>query len=136
MEAYKKSQSDEFSQLFQSLAAESAQHFLAGPSIITPLAQQQRNSKRKHDNDENDAVILPHPPATGIAMGEASSANLNFQQHFLSSQIKLNLGKDPREEFFKYSKGKNFGLQENQKVLAQKTVEQEEDEIKQQQQQE
>ena len=84
MEAYKKSQSDEFSQLFQSRAAESAQHFLAEPSI-TPLAQQQRNSKRKHDNDENDAVILPHPPATGIAMGEASSANLNFQQHILSS---------------------------------------------------
>ena len=69
MEAYKKSQSDEFSQLFQSRAAESAQHFVAGP-IITPLAQQQqqRNSKRKHDNDENDAVILPHLPATGIAI--------------------------------------------------------------------
>ena len=131
MEAYKKSQSDEFSQLFQSRAAESAKHFLAGP-IIIPLAQQhqQRNSKLKHDNDENDVVILPHPPATGIAMGEASSANLNFQQHFLNSQIKLNLGNDPRKEFFKYSKGKNFGLQENQKLLAQKTVEQEEDDIK------
>ena len=61
----------------------------------------------------------------------------------MSKQIKLNLGKDPRQELFAYmddesgkgKKGKTFGLQQyDQTILATKTAEQEEDELKQQQQ--
>ena len=36
------------------------------------------NKKRKYYNDENDAVILPYPLVTCIAMGELSGTNLNY----------------------------------------------------------
>ena len=106
--------------------------------IQQPLLMNQNHHRKRKLLDEETQTILPHPPATGIASGEASSANLNFQQYVVSKQIKLNLGKDPRQELFAYHNANNkntksFGLENEPKILATKTAEQEEDELKRQQ---
>ena len=62
--------------------------------ILTPHAlplfrSEAENKKRKRDKGEEDEYKRPEPPATGIKVGEGTSAGLNFQQHVLDkSKIK------------------------------------------------
>jgi len=96
-----------------------------------------RKHKRDREEDDNRRTKKPQPPATGIKMGEGTSAKLNFQQFIVSSnsskmlQSKNIAGRDPREALFKYSVGDSerkgkYG--EEVKVLAEKTIEEEEEE--------
>ena len=63
---------------------------------------------------------------------------VTFSQHIVQSTNYVNnkniAGKDPREELFKYNKGKNYVSPayegDIQKILAEKTVEEEEAELK------
>jgi WD40 repeat protein len=103
--------------------------------IITPNAlplfrSEAENKKRKRDMGEEEDYRRPEPPATGIKVGEGTSAGLNFQQHVLDSRIKNRniAGKDPRDDLFKYTTGKNYTREEHKPILAEKTVEEEEEE--------
>jgi len=97
------------------------------------------NKKRKRDKEEQDAAnpsktMCPEPPATGFKTGSQSSVTVTFTQFVANSSINQNkqiAGKDPREELFKYTEGKSYlggDDGEEQRVLAEKTVEQEEEE--------
>ena len=68
--------------------------------------------------------------------GGQTSASVNFTQFVVKSTIKNKniAGKDPREELFKYSEGKSFSSKayegDHERVLATKTAEQEEEDMK------
>lgn len=91
------------------------------------------NTKRQLQPDGQDPSkrYCPEPPSSGIKMGEGTSSCLNFTQYIVSSKkLAMNkniMGKDPREELFRYREGKTF-LKSDTKILAEKTIEEEEDE--------
>jgi hypothetical protein len=108
--------------------------------ILTPNAlpifrkETQTSTKRKREKDRKDPIKSKRPdlPGTGIKVSEGTSSGLNFQQTVLSAAIGKNkniAGKDPREELFKFSEGKSYGLGDRT-ILAEKTVEEEEEEMK------
>uniref|UniRef100_A0A7S3QJ26 FHA domain-containing protein n=1 Tax=Chaetoceros debilis TaxID=122233 RepID=A0A7S3QJ26_9STRA len=93
----------------------------------------EKPTKRKREKDRQDPIKSKRPdlPGTGIKVSEGTSANMNFQQSVLTSAIAKNkniAGKDPREELFKYSAEEKYSM--GDRVLAEKTVEEEEEEMK------
>lgn len=77
----------------------------------------------------------PQAPEGGVKTGGQTSASVNFTQFVVKSTIKNKniAGKDPREELFKYMEGKSFAskaYEGDERVLASKTAEQEEEEMK------
>lgn len=74
----------------------------------------------------------------GIKTGIQAGGGVNFTQYIVQNTKYMNnkniAGKDPREEWFKYSEGKNYVSQAYegnvQRILAEKTVEEEEAEMK------
>jgi len=112
--------------------------------VITPHAlpifqDTERMTKRKREKDLKDPIKTKRPdPATHskIETGMIPSKGVNFSQFIAKTQGEKNrniAGVDPREALFKYSEGKNYVTQayaENKVILAEKTVEEEEDETK------
>jgi hypothetical protein len=108
--------------------------------IITPhaLPMFREEHKRKREQDRQDPVKSrrPEPPAAGIKTGGQTSVSFNFQQYVAKGTIKNKniAGRDPREELFKYTEGKSYTSAaydgEETKILTEKTVEQEEEEMK------
>jgi hypothetical protein len=94
---------------------------------------------REDERNDPEKTKLPQPPVTGgMKTGGALGGGLNFAQHVKKSANYGNnkniAGKDPREELFKYNEGKSYvsrAYEGNiQKILAEKTVEEEEAELK------
>lgn len=98
------------------------------------------STKRQRERERQDPIKSKRPamPGTGIKVSEETSAGLNFQQTVLTSAISKNkniAGKDPREELFKYLEGKEYTkvpYDGDRRILAEKTMEEEEDEMKKQ----
>lgn len=108
---------------------------ILAPNALPIFRQEaQTSTKRKREKDRKDPIKSKRPdlPGTGIKVSEGTSSGLNFQQTILTSAIGKNkniAGKDPREELFKFSEGKSYGLGDKT-ILAEKTVEEEEEEMK------
>lgn len=129
---------DELSQLYASRAPKG----FAGTSadkILTPhaLPMFRGEKKRKREKDRLDPVKgrIPEVPATGMKTGSQVGAAVNFQQFVSQGIVKTKniAGKDPRQELFQYSEGKNYITQAyegDKTVLAEKTVEEEEQDMK------
>ncbi len=108
--------------------------------ILTPNAlplyrDPERVTKRKRDKERMDPIKSrrPEPPATGIKTGGQSSASVNFTQFVADATAKTRkkmAGVDPREELFKYREGKSYTGDDGPVILAEKTVEEEEEEMK------
>ena len=114
-----------------------ASHQVQG-DIIAPNAPSFREemSKRKRERAERKDPIKsrrPEPPASGIKVGEGSSAGLNLSQYLATGSVqKKNIaGRDPREELFKYLEGKNYAESSiydgDRKILAERTIEEDEE---------
>merc|ERR1711862_373822 len=96
------------------------------------MGKQRRQESNNSTNNQNQKI--PEKPAPkGIKTGGLTSSGYNFTQMIVSNQISktkhLSNKRDPREELFRYSKGKNFGTY-MEGSLAEKTVEEEEEELK------
>ena len=128
---------DELSQLLASRAPTGSAGVLG--AVLTPHAlpmfrDAEKETKRKREKERLDPVKSrkPEAPAAGFKTGSQSGATVNLQQFVASSTMKNRniAGKDPREELFKFSEGKNYlsGAYEGdqQAVLAETTVEEEE----------
>ncbi|GFH43966.1 hypothetical protein CTEN210_00440 [Chaetoceros tenuissimus] len=96
-----------------------------------------KNTKRKREKERQDPIKSRRPdlPGTGIKASEETSDGLNFQQTVLTSAIAKNkniAGKDPRDELFKYNEGKDYkvSFEGDKRILAEKTAEEEEEELK------
>ena len=142
-------QSDGLSDLLRSRAPTGSAAFLssANSSIIAPNAlpifrEEPRATRKTKERDRKDPekTKFPEPPATGgIKTGGKMGGGLNFAQYIKKSTNYANnkniAGKDPREELFKYSEGKSYVSRayegDVQRILAEKTVEEEEAEMKQ-----
>ena len=107
---------------------------IIGPNHI-PIGQ---GTKRKRDKNQEDTSKLRQPEAPGAGFktgGIQAGAGLSFTQFVADNNLGVSKeipGKDPREELLKYKEGKSF-IGEAYKgnvevILADKTVEQEEDE--------
>lgn len=114
------------------LTSRASQHVNVG-EIVAPFASRPGGNKRKNEQDDGEPTNKsrrPEPPARGIKVGGQSSASATFTQ-FVSKSImhkekKMVAGKDPREDLFRYhDETKTSG---DKPLLADKTVEQEEDE--------
>ena len=141
--------SDGLSELLRSRAPTGSAAYLtssATSSIITPNslpmfrdAPKATRKTREDERNDPEKTKLPQPPVTGgMRTGGALGGGLNFAQHVKKSANYGNnkniAGKDPREELFKYNEGKSYvsrAYEGNiQKILAEKTVEEEEAELK------
>jgi WD40 repeat protein len=141
--------SDGLSELLRSRAPTGSAAYLtstATSSIITPNslpmfrdAPKATRKTREDERNDPEKTKLPQPPVTGgMKTGGALGGGLNFAQHVKKSANYGNnkniAGKDPREELFKYNEGKSYVSQAYegniQKILAEKTVEEEEAELK------
>jgi len=105
------------------------------PNALPMYRDPSLQRKRRRDMDDDD-VIKPEAPTTAKHLiGGRSSASVNFTQFVVQSTIKNKniAGKDPREELFKYNEGKNYVDQayagDVSRVLADKTVEEEQEEL-------
>ena len=102
--------------------------------IITPLYQPGGHKRKRNGNDDTNKSRAPQPPVSGkYKIGSQSGTSVTLQQFVANSSINQNkviAGKDPREELFKFNTGKSFVRQsyDTEGHLAEKTVEQEEDE--------
>jgi hypothetical protein len=126
---------DELSQLLASRAPKGYTAVMG--DVLTPNAlpmfRGEKETKRKRGKDREDPVKSrrPEPPASGMKTGSQTGAALNFQQFVSDSIVKTKniAGKDPREELFRYSEGKTYVDQAyGTKILAEKTLEEEEEE--------
>jgi len=104
--------------------------------ILTPLVREFIPKRKRLQAEEEEEALknIPEKPAPkGIKTGGQTSSGYNFTQMVVSSQIHhtkyLSAKRDPREELFKYKEGKNFGTV-MAGALANKTVEQEEEDMK------
>lgn len=100
-------------------------------------AKFKRKRGGKYNNDDNDtAKRRPEPPALGIKTGGVSSVQSSFTQVIAKTLIREKniAGKDPREELFKYNKGKSYVDHAydtgSKKILSEKTAEEEQEEMK------
>lgn len=115
------------------------------PMFQTDRQRQKQRRKRRRDKEEleeeeNLAQHKPEPPSTDKArIGGQTSAGANFTQFVVQSmgmtKNKNIAGKDPREDLFKYSEGKKSYVEKAyegdvQHVMADKTAEEEEEEMK------
>merc|ERR1711862_436970 len=94
-----------------------------------------KQRRQESNNSANNQIQkIPEKPAPkGIKTGGLTSSGYNFTQMIVSNQIQktkhLSNKRDPREELFRYSRGKNYGTV-MEGSLADKTVEQEEEDMK------
>jgi hypothetical protein len=141
-------QSDGLSDLLRSRAPTGSAAYLtsANSSIINPHAlplfrDEPRATRKTKEAERKDPekTKLPQPPVTGgMKTGGTLGGGLNFAQHVKMAANYGNnkniAGKDPREELFKYNEGKSYVSQAYegniQKILADKTVEEEEYDLK------
>ena len=133
---------DDLSMLLESRAPQGSSG-LGADKIIAPhslpMYRDEKLTAGKRKREElKDPVKSKRPqaPEGGVKMGGQTSASVNFTQFVVKSTIKNKniAGKDPREELFKYSEGKSFASKayegDQERVLATKTAEQEEEEMK------
>mmetsp|Transcript_716 Transcript_716/g.1366 ORF Transcript_716/g.1366 Transcript_716/m.1366 type:complete len:542 (+) Transcript_716:1-1626(+) len=143
-------QSDGLSELLRSRAPTGSASLLtsssANANIIVPNAlplfrEEPRATRKTKERERKDPELtkLPQPPVTGgIKTGSGAGGGVSFTQYVVEStnyiQNKNIAGKDPREELFKYSEGKSYVAAayegDVQRILAEKTVEEEEEEMK------
>ena len=141
-------QSDGLSDLLRSRAPTGSAAYLASSnsSIINPnslplFRDEPRATRKTKESERKDPekTKLPEPPVGGgIKTGIQAGGGVNFTQYIVQNTKYMNnkniAGKDPREEWFKYSEGKNYVSQAYegnvQRILAEKTVEEEEAEMK------
>lgn len=141
-------QSDGLSDLLRSRAPTGSAAYLssANSSIIVPNAlplfrEEPRATRKTKERERKDPekTKLPEPPVTGgIKTGGMTGGGVNFTQYIVESTNYVNnkniAGKDPREELFKYSEGKSYVSRayegDVQRILAEKTVEEEEADLK------
>ena len=133
---------DDLSMLLESRAPQGS-FGLGADKIIAPhslpMYRDEKLTAGKRKREElKDPVKSKRPqaPEGGVKIGGQTSASVNFTQFVVKSTIKNKniAGKDPREELFKYSQGKSFASKayegDQERVLATKTAEQEEEEMK------
>jgi hypothetical protein len=102
--------------------------------LFQPDGHASKKSKRKQLDDATSTSRNPEPPRKGFRATTQGGVGATFTQ-FIASQGKTKsiAGKDPREALFQYQNGKSFissaykGNKEH--VMAEKTMEQEEDEL-------
>mmetsp|Transcript_786 Transcript_786/g.1708 ORF Transcript_786/g.1708 Transcript_786/m.1708 type:complete len:557 (+) Transcript_786:874-2544(+) len=141
-------QSDGLSDLLRSRAPTGSAAFLSSSNsnIIVPNAlplfrEEPRATRKTRERERKDPekTKLPEPPVTGgIKTGGKTGGGITFSQYIVESTNYVNnkniAGKDPREELFKYSEGKNYVSRayegDVQRILAEKTVEEEELDLK------
>ena len=141
---------DGLSELLRSRAPTGSAAFLTSSSmndqIIAPNAlplfrEEPRETRKTRERDRKDPekTKLPQPPVTGgIKTGSGAGGGSTFSQFIVESTNYVNnkniAGKDPRAELFKYNEGKNYVSAayegDIQRIFAEKTVEEEEDEMK------
>lgn len=104
--------------------------------IIAPNAVPIGSRRKRGKETEETKNLEPERPAAGFKTGTQSGAGVNFTQFVVDSKMKSNksiAGKDPREELMKYKEGKSYISQayagNMEHILADRTVEQEEEEI-------
>lgn len=143
--------SDGLSDLLRSRAPTGSAAFLTSSSqndaIITPNAlpifrDEPRATRKTKDRERNDPekTKMPEPPINdgSIKTGAQVGAGISFSQYIVESTNYVNnkniAGRDPRAELFKYNEGKSYVSKayegDVQKILAEKTVEEEEEEMK------
>ena len=90
------------------------------------------------EDQSNPSSRAPQPPAKGFHVGGKSSTNSTFTQFIVDATTKGQkaiAGRDPREALFQYKEGKSYisdAYKGNKEViLADKTVEQDEEDQKQ-----
>ena len=129
---------DDLQQLYQSRAPTSE---VVRGEIITPNAlplfqpEGYKPPGKKRRREEEERKNLPEAPAKG--MKDLVGAQSSFTQFIVEStqgKQKAIAGKDPREALFQYKEGKSFisaAYEGNkERILADKTVEEDEDEMK------
>lgn len=142
--------SDGLSDLLRSRAPTGSAAYLTSgsqsDSIITPNAlplfrDELRATRKTKDRDRKDPekTKLPEPPINdgSIKTGAQAGAGISFSQYIVQSTNYVNnkniAGRDPRAELFKYNEGKTYASKayegDVQKILAEKTVEEEEEEM-------
>jgi WD40 repeat protein len=108
--------------------------------IITPLYNPNLGHKRKRNEivEETQTLEPERPVSSKHKIGSGGSSGLSFQQYVADTNIgstsKIIAGNDPREALFKYNEGKAFvdrAYEGNKSKLAEKTAEQEEEELQQ-----
>jgi WD40 repeat protein/pSer/pThr/pTyr-binding forkhead associated (FHA) protein len=104
--------------------------------LFQPEGHASKKGKRKQLDDATAASRHPEPPRKGFRATTQGGVGSTFTQFIVDStqgKTKSMAGKDPREALFQYQKGKSFissaykGNKEH--VMAEKTMEQEEDEL-------
>ncbi|KAL7555043.1 hypothetical protein ACHAWF_018648 [Thalassiosira exigua] len=141
-------QSDGLSDLLRSRAPTGSAAFLssANSNIIVPNAlplfrEEPRATRKTKEQERKDPekTKLPQPPVTGgVKTGGGTGGGVTFTQYIVESTNYINnkniAGKDPREELFKYNEGKSYVSPayegDVQRILAEKTVEEEEADLK------
>jgi WD40 repeat protein len=133
---------DDLSLLLESRAPQGsvglgANKIIAPHSLPMYRDEKQGAGKRKREELKDPVKSKrPQAPEGGVKTGGQTSASVNFTQFVVKSTIKNKniAGKDPREELFKYSEGKSFSSKayegDQERVLASKTAEQEEEDMK------
>lgn len=132
---------DDLTQLLESRAPQGMDGIVGEirtPNALPIFQDAEKNTKRKREKDRLDPnkSKKPEPPATGIKMGGKTSTALNFTQYVVSNKkhTKNVAGRDPREELFKYNTGKVYTKSatyaDDKTVLADKTAEEEEEDMK------
>lgn len=144
--------SDGLSDLLRARAPTGSAAFITSSShndsIITPNAlplfrDEPRATRKTKDRDRKDPekTKMPEPPIndnSSIKIGSQAGAGLSFSQYIVESTNYVNnkniAGRDPRAELFKYNEGKTYASKayegDVQRILAEKTVEEEEEEMK------
>ena len=142
--------SDGLSDLLRSRAPTGSAAFIssANSAIINPNAlplfrEEPRATRKTKEAERKDAekTKMPEPPVTGGMKTGTSGmgGGLTFSQYIRETVNyggnKNIAGKDPREELFKYSEGKKSYVAKAyegdvQRILAEKTVEEEEADLK------
>ena len=146
-------QSDGLSDLLKSRAPTGSAAYLssANSTILNPNAlplfrEEPRSTRKTKENERKDPekTKMPEPPIpigsghARLKTGAQAGGGITFIQHTLESTNYANnkniAGKDPREELFKYSEGKSYVSKayegDIQRILAEKTVEEEEADLK------
>ncbi|KAL7494860.1 hypothetical protein ACHAWT_003437 [Skeletonema menzelii] len=137
--------SDGLSDLLRTRAPTGSAAFLAGSNAniqtpnALPLFREEARATRKVKEEtrkDPEKTKLPQPPVTGgIKTGTGAGGNITFAQSVYSQNIqkivknKNIAGQDPREELFKHNEGKSYVSKayegDVQRILAEKTVEEE-----------
>ena len=124
----------------------SANNTIMNPHALPLFREEPKVTKKMKDNDRKDPekTKMPEAPISGgtrhsrIKTGAQVGGGTTFIQHTLEATNYNNnkniAGKDPREELFKYSEGKSYVSKayegDVQRILAEKTVEEEEADLK------